>query len=111
MENLKEKLGQVMKQLSFYTVMVITFVVGTLIVYYYNTVKTNYNTVEEPKFTSVKKSEIKLAIDENNNLLIIKQSDGSYTVYQDSIGYTIFGLYANNILGQASAPQTPKIEK
>ena len=42
---------------------------------------------------------------------IIKESDGSYTVYQDSIGYTIFGLYAKNIWGQASAPQTPKIEK
>lgn len=111
MENLKEKLGQVMKQLSFYTVMVITFVVGTLIGYYYNTIKSTYNKEEDPKFTSVRKSEIKLAIDENNNLLIIKQSDGSYTVYQDSVGYTIFGLYAKNIWGQASAPSTPKTEK
>ena len=110
MENLKEKLGQVMKQLSFYTVMVITFVVGTLIGYYYNTIKSTYNK-EEPKFVSVRKSEIKLVIDENNNLLIIKQSDGSYTVYQDSVGYTIFGLYAKNIWGQASAPSTPKTEK
>jgi len=32
-------------------------------------------------------------------------------VYQDSIGYTIFGLYAKNIWGQASAPSTPKTEK
>jgi hypothetical protein len=111
MENLKEKLGQVMKQLSFYTVMVVTFVVGILIGYFYNTVKTNYNKQEEPKFTSVRKSDIKLAIDENNNLLIIRESDGSYTVYQDSVGYTIFGLYAKNIWGQASAPSTPKIEK
>ena len=47
MENLKEKLGQVMKQLSFYTVMVITFVVGALIGYYYNTVKESYNKEEE----------------------------------------------------------------
>ena len=108
MENLKEKLGQVMKQLSFYTVMVITFVVGMLIGYYYNTVKESYSKKEEPKFTSVRKSEIKLAIDENNNLLIITESDGSYTVYQDSVGYTIFGLYAKNIWGQASAPSTPK---
>ena len=49
--------------------------------------------------------------DENNNLLIIRESDGSYTVYQDSVGYTIFGLYAKNIWGQASAPSTPKVEK
>jgi len=109
MENLKEKIGQVMKQLSFYTVITISLIVGFSIGYYYDMVKQSYK--KEPKFVSVRKSDIKLAIDENNNLLIIRESDGSYTVYQDSVGYTIFGLYANNIWGQASAPSTPKTEK
>jgi hypothetical protein len=54
----------------------------------------------------VKKEEVKLAIDENNNLLIIRKKDGSYTVYQDSVGYMIFGLYAKNIWGQASTKTT-----
>ena len=109
MENLKEKIKQVMKQLSFYTVITVSLIVGFSIGYYYDFVKRSYQ--KEPKFASVKKSEIKLAIDENNNLLIIRQNDGSYTVYQDSVGYTIFGLYAKNIWGQASAPSTPKTEK
>lgn len=109
MENLKEKIKQVLKQLSFYTVISISFVAGISIGYYYDFIKKSY--AKEPKFTSVKKSEIKLAVDENNNLLIIKQTDGSYTVYQDSIGYLIFNLYAKNIWGQASAPPTPKTEK
>jgi hypothetical protein len=109
MENLKEKIGQVMKQLSFYTVISISLIVGFSIGYYYDLVKKSFH--KEAKFTSVRKSEIKLAIDENNNLLIIRESDGSYTVYQDSVGYTIFGLYAKNIWGQASAPSTPKVEK
>jgi len=109
MENLKEKIKQVLKQLSFYTIISISFIAGTSIGYYYDFIKKSYR--KEPKFTSVKKSEIKLAVDENNNLLIIRQTDGSYTVYQDSIGYLIFNLYAKNIWGQAAAPSTPKIEK
>jgi hypothetical protein len=98
-----------MKQLSFYTVITISLIVGFSIGYYYDLVKQSRK--KEPKFVSVRKSDIKLAIDENNNLLIIRESDGSYTVYQDSVGYTIFGLYAKNIWGQASAPSTPKVEK
>ena len=109
MENLKEKIGQVMKQVSFYAVITISLIVGFSIGYYYDLVKQSRK--KEPKFVSVRKSDIKLAIDENNNLLIIRESDGSYTVYQDSVGYTIFGLYAKNIWGQASAPSTPKVEK
>jgi hypothetical protein len=109
MENLKEKIGQVMKQVSFYAVITISLIVGFTIGYYYDLVKESRK--KEPKFVSVRKSDIKLAIDENNNLLIIRESDGSYTVYQDSVGYTIFGLYAKNIWGQASAPSTPKVEK
>lgn len=109
MENLKTKIGQVMKQVSFYAVITISLIVGFSIGYYYDLVKESRK--KEPKFVSVRKSDIKLAIDENNNLLIIRESDGSYTVYQDSVGYTIFGLYAKNIWGQASAPSTPKVEK
>ena len=109
MENLKEKIGQVMKQVSFYAVITISLIVGFSLGSYYDLVKESRK--KEPKFVSVRKSDIKLAIDENNNLLIIRESDGSYTVYQDSVGYTIFGLYAKNIWGQASAPSTPKVEK
>ena len=98
-----------MKQVSFYAVITISLIVGFSIGYYYDLVKESRK--KEPKFVSVRKSDIKLAIDENNNLLIIRESDGSYTVYQDSVGYTIFGLYAKNIWGQASAPSTPKVEK
>jgi hypothetical protein len=56
------------------------------------------------KPVSVKRADVKLAIDENNHLLIISKNDGSYTVYQDSIGYTIFNLYAKNIWGQQANP-------
>lgn len=105
MENFKEKLKTSLKQLSFYTVISLSFVAGASIGYYYDFIKTNYT--KQTPVVSVKKDEVKLAIDENNNLLVIRKKDGSYTVYQDSVGYMIFNLYAKNIWGQASSPKTP----
>jgi len=40
---------------------------------------------------------ISVAINERNELMIIDRTDGSYEIYQDSIGRCIFNLYANNI--------------
>ena len=104
MENIKEKLKTALKQLSFYTVISLSFVAGASIGYYYDYIKTNYT--KEAPVVSVKKDEVKLAIDENNNLLVIRKKDGSYIVYQDSVGYMIFSLYAKKIWGQASSPKT-----
>jgi hypothetical protein len=101
MENIKEKFKKALKHISFYTLISISFIGGVSIGYYYDFIKTSY--IKQTQVVSVKKQQIKLAIDENNNLLIIKKSDGSYIVYQDSIGYMIFNLYAKNIWGQASS--------
>jgi predicted GTPase len=109
MENLKEKIKQVLKQLSFYTIISISFIAGTSIGYYYDLIKKSYH--KEPKFTSVKKSEVIIAIDEYQRYMIIDKKTGNYTVYEDSIGVTFFNIHARNIWGQAAAPSTPKIEK
>ena len=100
MENIKEKVKSVLKQLSFYTIISISFAAGISIGYYYDYIKTSYT--KRPQVVSVKKSEIKLAIDENNNLLIIQKSDGTYVLYQDSIGYQIFNIYAKNMYKPAT---------
>ena len=42
-------------------------------------------------------------MDENNNLLIIQKNDGTYILYQDSIGVQIFNMYAKSIY----KPSTP----
>ena len=104
MENFNEKLKTSLRQLSFYSVISLSFVAGASIGYYYDFIKTNYT--KQAPVVSVKKDEVKLAIDENNNLLVIRKKDGSYTVYQDSVGYMIFNLYAKNIWGQASTKTT-----
>ena len=53
--------------------------------------------VIESNVTKVNKDEVNIAIDESNNLIIIDNESGKYTIYQDSIGSTIFKLYARNI--------------
>jgi hypothetical protein len=98
--NIQEKLKTALKQLSFYTIISLSFVAGASIGYYYDFIKTNYSKQETA--VSVKKSDVKIAIDENNNLLVIREKDGSYIVYQDSVGYMIFTLYAKNIWGQTA---------
>jgi uncharacterized membrane-anchored protein YitT (DUF2179 family) len=100
METVKEKLKTLLKQFSNYLLIVLTLVAGFVIGYYYDIIKSSFDS-ESVQVITVKRDEVKLAIDENNNLLVIKKIDGSYTVYQDSIGYMIFNLYAKNIWGSA----------
>lgn len=70
--------------------------------YYLGKLQKAYETESQPKteipiVNTVKKDSINLAIDEGNNLLIIDNNTGRYTIYQDSIGYKIFKLYAGTI--------------
>jgi hypothetical protein len=56
--------------------------------------------VEIESFKSVSRSEVNIAIDERNNLIVIDIESGNYTIYEDSIGQSIFKLYAKNIWTQ-----------
>jgi hypothetical protein len=51
-----------------------------------------------------------LAIDENNHLIVIEKKTGNYSIYQDSIGKTIFKLYAKNVWGQNNTVTTSTIK-
>ena len=58
---------------------------------------TSNKEVEKKIFTYIEREDIRLALDENDNLMVIDNKTGTYTVYQDSIGNAIFKLYARNI--------------
>jgi hypothetical protein len=100
-QSIIEKVKQFGKQAVFYLTISITLVVGVSIGYHYEKLK---NLKESSTFNPivVKKSDVSLAIDEKNNMLIINKKDGTYTMYQDSIGYTIFNFYAKNIWSEHS---------
>lgn len=42
-------------------------------------------------------NEISIAVNESNELIMIERATGKYIVYSDTIGQTIFGMYANRI--------------
>jgi len=101
-----EKIKTFVKHFMFYVVFVLSLSVGFSVGYYYNTIKSYKKNIYAPEV--VMKKDITLAIDESNNMIVINKKDGTYVVYQDSIGYVIFNFYAKNIWGQHTTPTQPK---
>lgn len=99
MKDLWMKVKIFFTKMTYYSVVAISLGVGFALGFYYNLI-TDIKVDKKTKVTI--KSEVNLAVDENSNLLIINKKDGSYVMYQDSIGYTIFNLYARNMFGQHS---------
>lgn len=54
---------------------------------------------EAPSEAKITKTigKVSVAINERKELMIIDRTNGSYEIYQDSIGRCIFNLYANSI--------------
>lgn len=95
----KEKVLPVFKNITIYGIILCSVVAAFFVGVFYNqmTNKTKYTKVQ---VKTINKSEVNLGIDENNHLIVIEKKTGNYTIYQDSIGKTIFKLYAKNVWGQ-----------
>jgi hypothetical protein len=93
MNKIKEILKKALNYLYVIIVSAVCFIVG----YYFNFIVQTVNGEKhkDPKF--IGKDEVTLAIDEYDNLILIDKGDGSYNVYQDSVGISIFNLYAKSI--------------
>jgi hypothetical protein len=52
---------------------------------------------ENPYAHAYSPKEISIAVNESNELIMIERATGKYIVYSDTIGQTIFGMYANRI--------------
>jgi len=105
---MKEKINQFVKRFKplFKNVMFMVFIGVSLFAGFY--AGSAYNTKYGPKkptinMVKVNRSQVNLALDEHNHLIIIDKKTGDYTVYQDSIGISVFKLYARNIFSN-----TPK---
>ncbi len=101
MENLMSSVKVAFKQITTYFIIVVAIVLS----YFIGSYKTKLTMENQPKqieVVKVKKSNVNLAVDENNHLIVIDKQTGNYVIYQDSIGKTIFKLYAKNVWGQHS---------
>jgi hypothetical protein len=84
-------------KLSTYLLIFLSVLGGFTVGYYYNLINDLKMNQGSASVTEVKKVTINLAVDEFNNLLVIDKETGSYIVYEDSVGLSIFNLYARNI--------------
>jgi hypothetical protein len=80
-------------------------IVGALVIGFY---VGRWNKTVEPKveINPYKRvysdTEISIAVNENNELLMVDKKTGKYVVYSDQVGQTIFKMYTNRIYQQAS---------
>lgn len=90
-----EKMKPVLKNLVFISFVALSLTTGFLVGKFY----TKKFAKKEPSIEMIKwrREEVNLALDENNRLIVIDKKTGNYTIYQDSIGISIFKLYARNI--------------
>lgn len=93
-----EKVKILIKKVVIYLIVITTGVSSFLVGYYYN----NIMNFAKPRneISKIKKNEVNLAIDQNGNLVIFDTKTGKYTIYEYSVGNTIFSLYAKNVWGQ-----------
>jgi hypothetical protein len=93
-----ERSTPIFKKIMVITVLSISLVCGVSVGYIYH--KTYSPKTPSIQMISLDKSEVNLAIDENNHLLVINKNTGDYTIYEDSIGVSIFNIYARNIVNK-----------
>jgi len=98
LEMIKEKSKMFFQSAIKVAIIVFTFIVGMTAHYIYTEMKKP----ETPEF-SVMSKEVKtlkntsIAINERDELLVVNRADGTYEIYQDSVGRAIFNLYAGKI--------------
>lgn len=53
--------------------------------------------IEESAISNIQRKDVNIAIDQSDQLIILDKSTGNYIIYQDSIGNSIFKLYAKKM--------------
>ena len=59
-------------------------------------------TVQNTYAKPLKSSEVSIAVDESNNLMIIERATGKYVMYSDEVGKSVFKMYINRIYQDAT---------
>lgn len=101
MKKFLEILKNILKHATIYTIIALSCVASFFVGFYYKKMTTN-NGEKIIERTEIKKFEVNLAIDQYNNLLIIDKKSGNYIVYEDSIGKSIFQIYARAMVSPTS---------
>jgi hypothetical protein len=98
LELFKEKAKNVLHHSIRIAIIILTFFIGITAHYIYVEMRKPSDVIEVPSHQEVKTLQsTSIAINERDELLIINRADGTYEIYQDSVGRAIFNLYAGKI--------------
>ena len=86
-----EKL-QMLGKKAFNVIWAICLLICGFFIGHYSYIIRNYN--NEPKAVKKTTKDVSVAINENNEVLIIDRATGRFETYSDSVGTNIFKLYA-----------------
>lgn len=89
-----EKLKVIGKKVGIITTLSVTVFGAFSLGYIYSKSTSKIKPIE---VNHINKTDVNLALDQNNHLIVIDKKTGNYTIYDDSIGVTIFNIYARNI--------------
>lgn len=98
----KQEIKAVLKKYSDKAIKFFSFIVVFILGYFsseiYHRIKSSEIATESPSPKVTKKiDKVSVAINERNELMIIDRTDGTYEIYQDSVGMCVFNLYAKSI--------------
>jgi hypothetical protein len=95
----KELILLTLKKVVSYGVIIGALLLGFIIGRYIQ----NYPPKESNSYLNIhSSSNISIAVNEENELMLVDRSNGKYQMYSDSIGMTIFKMYSNRIYQNAT---------
>ena len=95
----KELILLTLKKVVSYGVIIGALLLGFIIGRYIQ----NYPPKESNSYLNIhSSSNVSIAVNEGNELMLIDRASGNYQMYSDSIGMTIFKMYSNRIYQNAN---------
>jgi len=89
----------ILRKVFHYSLLVVMFGIGFLTSHFSS--KFESPTPKPNPYSNIYSTkDISIAVDASNSLLMVTKNTGEYIVYSDSVGQTIFKMYANRIYQQ-----------
>ena len=89
----KQKVVDFFKKLGNYALILTMLVIGFFIGNFYN----QFSSSKDAEIQIHTLKEISIAVNESNDLMIVDKKTGTYDIFSDSVGLTIFRMYVGKI--------------
>lgn len=90
----KENIQKFVNRFMNVTIVASTLIAGFGLGYYFQELKVKPKAVNE----TILNKEVRIAVDSEDKLILMDRKTGQYVIYSDSVGRTIFKMYAQKIV-------------